>query len=76
MDRLEGMATFVRIVDAGSLSAAARRLRLSLPAVSRQLSALELRLGVELLAHDAPTRAHGDGHGLLSSVSSNLGGHR
>jgi DNA-binding transcriptional LysR family regulator len=43
------MTTFVRIVDAGSLSAAARVLRLSLPAVSRQLAALEERLGVELL---------------------------
>jgi DNA-binding transcriptional LysR family regulator len=43
------MTTFTRIVDAGSLSAAARLLRLSLPAVSRQLAALEARLGVELI---------------------------
>lgn len=49
MDRLESMTTFVRIVDAGSLSAAGRLLRLSLPAVSRQLAALETRLGVELI---------------------------
>jgi DNA-binding transcriptional LysR family regulator len=43
------MTTFVQIVDAGSLSAAGRLLRLSLPAVSRQLASLEERLGVELL---------------------------
>src|SRR5215470_1968467 len=43
------MATFVRIVEAGSLSAAARSLRLSLPAVSRQLTALEDELGARLL---------------------------
>jgi DNA-binding transcriptional LysR family regulator len=49
VDRLESMTTFVRIVDAGSLSAAGRLLRLSLPAVSRQLAALEARLGVELI---------------------------
>jgi DNA-binding transcriptional LysR family regulator len=49
MDLFARMATFVRIVDAGSLSAAARSLRLSLPAVSRQLSALEDELGVRLL---------------------------
>ncbi len=55
------MTTFVRIVDAGSLSAAARILRLSLPAVSRQLAATEARLGVELLRRTtrrlAPTEA-------------------
>jgi DNA-binding transcriptional LysR family regulator len=49
VDRLDSMMTFVRIVDAGSLSAAGRRLRLSLAAVSRQLASLEQRLGVQLL---------------------------
>jgi DNA-binding transcriptional LysR family regulator len=49
MDLFSRMATFVRIVDAGSLSGAARSLRLSLPAVSRQLTALEEELGVRLL---------------------------
>jgi DNA-binding transcriptional LysR family regulator len=47
------MATFVRVVDAGSLSAAARALRLSLPAVSRQLRALEAELGARLLMRSA-----------------------
>src|SRR5262249_51354948 len=49
MDLLAQMTTFVRVVDAGSLSAAARPLGLSLPAVSRQLSALEASVGGALL---------------------------
>jgi DNA-binding transcriptional LysR family regulator len=49
MDLLGRMSTFVRIVDGGSLSGAARALRLSLPAVSRQLNALERELGVSLV---------------------------
>lgn len=49
MDRIDQMETFVRVVEAGSLSAAARRLSLSLAAVSRQLSALEAELGATLI---------------------------
>ena len=49
MDLLAQMASFVRVVDGQSLSAAARALRLSLPAVSRQLSALEAELGTPLI---------------------------
>lgn len=49
MDVVDQMRTFVRIVDAGSLSAAARAGRLSLAAVSRQLSALEEDLGTSLV---------------------------
>lgn len=43
------MATFVRIVETGSLSAAAAALRRSLPGVSRQLSRLEHELGTTLV---------------------------
>jgi DNA-binding transcriptional LysR family regulator len=43
------MATFVKVVEAGSLSAAARSLGQSLAAVSRQVSAHEELLGVDLL---------------------------
>jgi len=50
MDLLAQMTTFLRIVEGQSLSAAARTLRLSLPAVSRQLSALESELGIPLVA--------------------------
>lgn len=49
MDLLSQMTTFVRVVDSKSLSGAARSLRLSLPAVSRQLSALEADLGASLV---------------------------
>ncbi len=49
MDLLAQMATFVRVVEGKSLSAAARAQRLSLPAVSRQLRALEEELGASLL---------------------------
>ncbi len=49
MDRLEELATFVAILDAGSLVGASRRLQRSPPAVTRALSALEHRMGVRLV---------------------------
>jgi DNA-binding transcriptional LysR family regulator len=49
MDLLAQMASFVSVVEGNSLSAAARAQRLSLPAVSRQLRALEQELGATLL---------------------------
>jgi len=48
MDRLDELAVFAAIVEAGSLAEAARRLRRSPPAVTRCLAALEDRLGVRL----------------------------
>jgi len=48
-DRLELLQTFVRIVEAGSLSAAARLLATTQPTVSRRLQALERSLGLRLL---------------------------
>ena len=48
-DRLELMQTFVRIVEAGSLSAAAAQMLTTQPTVSRRLQALERALGVRLL---------------------------
>lgn len=48
-DRIELMQTFVRIVEAGSLSAAAAQLGTSQPTVSRRLQALERSLGIRLL---------------------------
>lgn len=50
MDKLRAMRVFQRIVEDGSLSAAARSLDVSLPGVVRTLSALESQLGVRLLA--------------------------
>jgi len=49
MDRLAAMETFVLVVDSGSFSAAARRLNVGQPAVSKLVAQLEDRLGVKLL---------------------------
>jgi DNA-binding transcriptional LysR family regulator len=49
MDRLESMATLVAAVDAGSLSAASRQLRVPLATVSRRVSDLEAHLGTRLV---------------------------
>jgi DNA-binding transcriptional LysR family regulator len=49
MDRLEAMALLVTAVEAGSLSAAARRQRVPLTTVSRKVSDLESRLRTRLL---------------------------
>jgi DNA-binding transcriptional LysR family regulator len=48
-DRIALMQTFVRIVEAGSLSAAAAQLGTTQPTVSRRLQLLERSLGVRLL---------------------------
>lgn len=48
-DRMMLVETFVRIVDAGSLSAAARLLATTQPTISRRLKTLEKSLGVRLL---------------------------
>src|ERR1700760_1750587 len=49
MDKFAAMRVFVRIADAGNLSAAGRQLGLSLTSVSRQLMALEEVLGTTLV---------------------------
>lgn len=48
-DRLDLMRTFIRIVEAGSLSAAAVQLGTTQPTVSRRLKALEQSLGIRLI---------------------------
>ncbi|VVE87208.1 LysR family transcriptional regulator [Pandoraea bronchicola] len=49
MDRMAAMETYVSVVEAGSFSAAAKRLKLGQPAVSKSVAQLEARLGVRLL---------------------------
>ena len=49
MDRLHLMTVFVSVVDNEGFASAARKLRLSPPAVSRAITELETRLGVKLL---------------------------
>lgn len=49
MDRLQAMAAFVRVVETGSFSSAARQLGVGQPAVSKTIAQLEDRLQVRLL---------------------------
>jgi DNA-binding transcriptional LysR family regulator len=49
MAGIQDVEMFVAVVEAGSLSAAARRLARTQPTVSRQLAGLEARLGARLL---------------------------
>jgi len=48
MDRLHELEVFVAVAEAGSFARAAARLRLSPPAVTRAISALEERLGARV----------------------------
>lgn len=48
-DRIELMATFVRIVESGSISAAATQMGATQPTISRRLQALERQLGLRLI---------------------------
>jgi DNA-binding transcriptional LysR family regulator len=49
MDRFAAMRVFTAVADAGSLSAAGRRLNMPLATVSRHLAALEEQIGVRLM---------------------------
>ncbi|CAM3162523.1 MULTISPECIES: LysR family transcriptional regulator [Methylobacterium] len=55
VDRAGDMAVFVAVAEAGSLSAAARRLGLTPSAVSRVVARIEARLGVQLLVRTTRT---------------------
>ena len=74
MNQLAAMAIFVRVVDAGSLSAAARSLPSSLTSVSRQISALEQHFGTPLLLRTTRQLAlTEDGRMLYERAKSILG---
>lgn len=61
MDRFQAMATYVRVVETGSFSAAARYLNVGQPAVSKIVAQLEARLETRLLTRSThgltPTEA-------------------
>jgi DNA-binding transcriptional LysR family regulator len=61
MDRLAAMEAFVRVVEAGSFSGAAKQLRVGQPTVSRMVARLEHRLGIRLLLRST--------HGLAPTES-------
>ncbi|MBY8976783.1 LysR family transcriptional regulator [Rhodobacteraceae bacterium NNCM2] len=52
-DRLEAMSILTAVVDAGSLSAGARQLRMPIATVSRRVAELEAALGTQLLIRSA-----------------------
>ena len=49
MDRLQTMAVFVAVAEEQGFAAAARRLSMSPPAVTRAVAAIEERIGTRLL---------------------------
>lgn len=59
LDNISDLRLFVGLIEAGNISAAARILNSSSPAVSRRLAALEARLGIRLITrtsrHFEPT---------------------
>jgi DNA-binding transcriptional LysR family regulator len=61
MDRLRDMELFVRVVETGSFSAAARHLKIGQPTISKAVATLEDRLGARLLVRSTrrlrPTEA-------------------
>lgn len=57
MDLFEKMATYVRVIEAGSFSAAAKQSKITSGAVSRQIAALEAELGVTLIARSTRSMA-------------------
>jgi DNA-binding transcriptional LysR family regulator len=59
MNRLAVMEAFVRVIDTGSFSGAARQLRVGQPAISKAIAQLEDRVGVRLLLRST--------HGLTST---------
>lgn len=61
MDRWQAMRTLVQVVESGTFSAAARRLNVGQPSISKTVAQLESELGVQLLLRSsrglAPTEA-------------------
>lgn len=49
MDRFDDMSAFIAVAEAGSFTAAAERLNVAKSAISRRISALEERLGAQLI---------------------------
>ncbi|MCX7555072.1 LysR family transcriptional regulator [Marinicella sp. S1101] len=69
MQNIEDLNTFIRIVEAGSISAAAEQLNTVKSAVSQRLSRLESRLGVQLIQRTTRTQSLTDaGHQYYHSA--------
>ncbi|PTR27300.1 LysR family transcriptional regulator [Luteibacter sp. OK325] len=80
MERFTALETFVRIVDAGSFTAAARQLGISQSGASKAMARLEAELGVRLLHRstrsmsttDAGRRLHGHAKHALTQLEEAL----
>jgi DNA-binding transcriptional LysR family regulator len=76
MDRLEALHVFVTVADLRGFAAAARRLGMSPPSVTRAVAALETRIGTQLLKRttrsvrltEAGTRFLADSRRILSEL--------
>ncbi len=76
MDRFRELSTFVAVAEEGVFNAAARRLHMSPPAVTRFVTSLESRLGVRLFSRttrqvaltDAGRRLHADAIRVLADM--------
>ena len=55
MDRLDAIQTYIRVIECGSFSAAARELGIGQSAVSKQIAALETQVGAELIWRSSRT---------------------
>ncbi|WP_199272568.1 LysR family transcriptional regulator [Streptomyces broussonetiae] len=66
---LRELRAFVAVVEEGGLSAAARRLHMTQPALSQTVSGLERQLGVQLLVRGSTeVQATGAGTTLLAEA--------
>ena len=76
MDRFRELSTFVAVAEDGAFNAAARRLNMSPPAVTRLVTALEGRIGARLLTRttrrialtEAGTRLLADARRILAEL--------
>ena len=77
MDRLQAMRVFVEVADGGAFAAAGRRLRISPPAITRAVAALEDAIGVRLFTRttravtltEAGTRYLADCRRILQEIA-------
>jgi DNA-binding transcriptional LysR family regulator len=74
VDQLEGMRVFVAVAELGGFAPAARRLRMSPPAVTRAVAALEERIGARLFQRTTRVvRLTGAGTRFLADTKRILG---
>ena len=74
MDRIDCLRAFVRALEGGSFSAAAKELGIGQPAISKRIALLEEEFGTAAIpAHDPQAQADGRGAPYLRSRAPDLG---